>query len=145
MMKPTQRHTILWADDDPDDRHVICDIVASISDQYRVKEAENGCEVLRYLQAIADPAQLPCLVVLDINMPKLSGIQTLARIRAEEKYKDLTIAVFTTSGSERDRRLCEGYGVPMLTKPSSYAGFEQAIGELLRMCDIDASFQSGMN
>jgi len=96
---PIPPHTILWADDDAEDRHVICDIVASLSDQYRIKEAENGFEVLRYLQAIADPANLPCLVVLDINMPKLTGIETLARIRRNADWDGLTVAVFTTSGS----------------------------------------------
>lgn len=137
--KTTKPHTILWADDDPDDRHVICEILGAYSDQYQVKEAVNGFEALRYLQAIPDKAHLPCLVVLDINMPRLSGTETLARIRQDERYKDLTVAVFTTSNSQLDRKICEHYGAPMITKPSSYAGFKKAVKELLQLCHLEES------
>ncbi|NTS42984.1 response regulator [Flavisolibacter sp. BT320] len=139
MMKtnPTQPHTILWADDDADDRQVICEIVSAYSDKYHVLEVEDGSEVLSYLHAIKDKQKLPCLVVLDINMPKLNGTETLASIKRDERYKDLTVAVFTTSNSALDRKICERYGAPMLTKPSSYEDFREAVAELLQMCRID--------
>jgi CheY-like chemotaxis protein len=140
--KPTHKHTILWADDDLDDRHVICDIVETLRGDYQVKEVQNGCEVLTYLHSIEDPADLPCLVVLDINMPRLTGTETLSHIKKDEKYKGLTVVVFTTSSSERDRCICRRYGVPMVTKPSSYNGFKTAVMELLRLCNIrEASMQ----
>jgi CheY-like chemotaxis protein len=138
-------HTILWADDDADDRHVICEIVNSYSDQYRVEEAEDGCEVLRYLHAITDKKQLPCLVVLDINMPKLNGTETLASIKRDERFKDLTVAVFTTSNSAFDRKICERYGAPMLTKPSSYESFRYAVEELLQLCHVDGLLPPDVN
>lgn len=132
--KNTNLYTILWADDDPDDLSVICEIVASFDAAYSVKDVENGCAVLHYLHAIADPAELPCLVVLDINMPKLTGLETLVRIKSDERYKTLNVAVFTTSSSLRDRQLCERYGVPLMTKPSSYQDFKHAITTLLQLC-----------
>ena len=134
--KPTRPHTILWADDDPDDRHIIREIVEAISDAHHIKEVTNGYEVLRYLRSIEDAAHFPCLVVLDINMPILTGTDTLACLKGDEKYKNLSFAVFTTSSSEQDRKTCERYGVPMLTKPSSFNGFRQAITELLQLCQI---------
>ena len=143
--KTTHHHTILWADDDADDRHVISDIVESLTGDYRVKEVENGCEVLAYLHAIEDPADLPCLVVLDINMPKLNGTETLSRIKTDEKCKGLTVAVFTTSSSERDRSICRRYGVPMMTKPSSYQGFKTAVMELLRLCNLPEEKNKNLN
>lgn len=142
MKTPTRPHTILWADDDADDRHIICAIVNSISYDYSVKEAENGCEVLRYLNTIEQPSDLPCLVVLDINMPILSGTETLRRLKSDKRYKDMKVAVFTTSRNERERLLCESYGVPMITKPSSYSDFEQAVTELLRLCHIADAIHS---
>ncbi|HEY1020789.1 MAG TPA: response regulator [Flavisolibacter sp.] len=134
---PKQPHTILWADDDPDDRLLISGIVSSYNSQYQVKEAEDGCEVLRYLQAIQDPAHLPCLVVLDINMPKLTGLETLACIRENAAWKNLTVAVFTTSSNKHDRQTCTAFGVPMFTKPATFEGFQQAVETLLKLCDIE--------
>ena len=101
--KPTS--TILWADDDPDDRHIICDIVESISSNYRIEEVQNGLEVLDYLNT-AQSTDLPCLVVLDINMPVLNGPDTLAILKSDKKFKGLNIVVFTPSSSERDQLLC---------------------------------------
>lgn len=135
--KSIHLHTILWADDDPDDRHLISDIVTTYNEQYRVKEAEDGCEVLRYLHGIQDSAQLPCLVVLDINMPKLTGFETLACIRKNAAWKDLKIAVFTTSSSKNDRQTCTAFGVPMFTKPATLDAFQQAVKTLLKLCDIE--------
>lgn len=140
-----QTHTILWAEDDADDRHVISEIVNAYSNQYRVQEVENGCEVLNYLHAITNKKELPCLVVLDINMPKLNGMETLANIKRDDRYKDLTVAVFTTSNSALDRKICERYGAPMLTKPSSYEGFREAVAELLQMCHTNGFLPPGDN
>lgn len=147
MMKTNhaQTHTILWAEDDADDRHVISEIVNAYSDQYRVEEVENGCEVLHYLHAITDLKELPCLVVLDINMPKLNGMETLATIKRDDRYKDLTVAVFTTSNNALDRKICERYGAPMLTKPSSYERFRQAVAELLQLCHIEGALPTDVN
>lgn len=136
---PAKRHTILWAEDDHDDRYMIGCILAAFQEQYQIHEAENGSEVLRFLHAINDPSQFPSLVVLDINMPKLSGLQTIAFLRRDERYKNLNIAVFTTSNSKIDRRMCERYGVPMFTKPSTYEAFSKAVVELLQLCHIEKS------
>ncbi|WP_121357691.1 response regulator [Flavisolibacter nicotianae] len=138
MMKtktPKQR-TILWADDDPDDRHIICDIVAAHYSNYALTCVEDGSEVLRFLHNIKDTADLPCLVVLDINMPKLTGLETLERIKGDERYKDLKVAVFTTSSSKQDRQVCERHGVPMATKPYSYSDFKHAVAEMLQLCHV---------
>lgn len=102
-----------------------------------MKEAEDGGEVLRYLHAIQDPAHLPCLVVLDINMPRLTGLETLACIRENTTWKDLKVAVFTTSSSIQDRETCTAYGVPFFTKPATYDAFQHAVETLLQLCDIE--------
>lgn len=134
--KTPKQHTILWADDDPDDLSVICEIVHSLDRSCNVEDVNDGCAVLHYLEAIADPAHFPCLVVLDINMPKLTGLETLARIKKDDRYKNLNVAVFTTSNNARDRQVCAHHGVPIRTKPSSYDAFKSVITELLQLCNI---------
>ncbi|WP_121357224.1 response regulator [Flavisolibacter nicotianae] len=137
-MKTTRSkpYTILWADDDQDDLSVICEIVHTITTSCNVAAVESGCAVLHYLDSIRDPSQFPCLVVLDVNMPKLNGLETLAHIKADERYRTLNVAVFTTSNNVRDRQACAKYGVPIRTKPSSYQGFKSVITELLQLCNI---------
>lgn len=132
--KPFKQHSILWADDDTDDLYIVKEVMENIDDKHRVIEATDGRQALDYLNSIDTPSKLPCLVVLDINMPVLNGKETLAVIRSEERFKSVTVAVFTTSSSEKDRLFCEQFGVEMFSKPHTYAGFEEMISRLLTLC-----------
>ena len=127
-------HTILWADDDADDLFIVREVMDKLEDQHKMVEAKNGREVLDYLNSIQCPSNFPCLVILDINMPILNGKETLAIIKSEEKFNAITVAVFTTSHSEKDRQFCEQFGARMFTKPHSFSGFEAMVGELLSLC-----------
>lgn len=131
---PLQYHTILWADDDPDDLSFVREVLEETDHLHHLREAANGRQVIDYLQSVPCPTQLPCLVVLDINMPLLNGKDTLAIIKSEERYNNVIVVVFTTSNSEIDRTYCEGFGVPMYTKPLSYAGYQTIVAELLKQC-----------
>lgn len=129
--------TILWADDDVDDLLFVRHVVEAAKGQLRLEEVGNGKEVMDYLKAIPCPSEFPCLVVLDINMPLLNGKETLTQIKKEEKYKDLLVAVFTTSSSAEDRAICQQYNVPMITKPLTYREFADAVTGLLQLCSFD--------
>jgi len=129
-----KQHTILWADDDADDLYFVKEVMEVLDDKHRVIEASNGRQALDYLSSIDCPSQLPCLVVLDINMPVLDGKETLAIIKSEEKYSTITVVVFTTSSSEKDRLFCERFGVEMYSKPHTYSGFEEMVSNLLQQC-----------
>ena len=129
-----KNHTILWADDDTDDLFIVKEVMENLGDKHHMVEANNGRQVLDYLNSIQFPDVLPCLVILDINMPILNGKETLAIIRSEEKFSSITVVVFTTSSSEKDRQFCERLGARMITKPHSFAGFQALISELLSLC-----------
>ncbi|HEX8315440.1 MAG TPA: response regulator [Flavisolibacter sp.] len=132
--KPFKHHSILWADDDTDDLYIVKEVMENIDDKHQVIEATDGRQALDYLNSIETPCKLPCLVVLDINMPVLNGKETLAIIRSEERFNSIAVVVFTTSSSERDRQFCERFGVEMFSKPHTYADFEKMIGTLLTLC-----------
>lgn len=144
-MKPEKQHTIVWADDDPDDLSIVREIIDSTDNLHQLKEAANGRQVIEYLHSVPCPLQLPCLVVLDINMPLLNGKETLTIIRSEERYKDITVVVFSTSSSEKDRLFCEKFGVRMYTKPSSYQAYQQVVAELLLLCPAAEMENSRLN
>ena len=130
----TRKHTVLWADDDPDDLFLMREVLERVDDQHNLVQAINGRQALNYLDAIHHPSDFPCIIILDINMPVLNGKETLAIIRSEERFNSIAVVVFTTSNSERDRQFCERFGVEMFSKPHTYADFEKMIGTLLTLC-----------
>lgn len=138
-------HVILWADDDADDLYLVKEVINGIDNKYKVVEAANGRQALDYLNAVSSPMQLPCLVVLDINMPILNGKETLAIIKSEERYRDIKVIVFTTSNNEKDRLFCERLGAVMFTKPHTYSGFKEIISEVLTLCKFRDLQSPSMN
>ncbi|HEY2648326.1 MAG TPA: response regulator, partial [Puia sp.] len=87
---------VLCVDDDPDDRELIRNAIFKVDPSYTVAYATNGKEALQYLKR-AGESDLPCLVILDINMPVMDGKQTLEEIKRNDKWNELPIVVFSTS------------------------------------------------
>lgn len=143
-MKP-KKHTILWADDDSDDLYIVRDVISNIDTHYQMVEVTNGKEAVDYLYSSSASQSLPCLVVLDINMPVLNGKDTLALIREEQRFDGVAVAVFTTSSNEKDRQFCKKYGVEMYSKPHTYSEFEQMVVELLSLCNQKRTGGSSLN
>ena len=107
----------LLVDDDPDDLMLLKEALHSIDNSIRFAEARDGIAALNFLKDIRDPAQLPELVVLDINMPVLNGRELLAIIKSEQQLKHLNVVVLTTSSYPGDIEYCRQFGVELITKP----------------------------
>jgi CheY-like chemotaxis protein len=129
-----KKRYILWADDDPDDLSLIKDILQKNNRDYDIVEAANGKQALSCLQQAKEEDNLPCLVILDINMPVMDGKQTLATIKRTEAFQELPVVVFTTSSSELDKHFCNSFNVEMITKPPSYHRLEHSVLRLLSFC-----------
>jgi CheY-like chemotaxis protein len=124
---------VLCVDDDPDDRELIRNAIFKVDPSYTVTHATNGKEALQYLTR-ATENELPCLVILDINMPIMDGKQALAEIKRHKKLKDLPIVVFTTSNHPGDLSFCRQYGVELVTKPANYNQITREAAKLLMHC-----------
>jgi CheY-like chemotaxis protein len=131
---PLKNHTVLWADDDLDDLLIMRETLERLDGEHHVVETCNGQEVLAYLDAISNPSDYPCLIILDINMPVLNGRDTLAAIRREAKYNDIPVVMFTTSSSERDQVFCNQLRAKLYTKPSTLSEYEKILAVLLTHC-----------
>lgn len=136
MENPTTKYTILWADDDQDDLMVMREVMHEIDATCDIVEVENGRKVMEFLSAAKQKDQFPCLIVLDMNMPIMSGRETLAAIKADPQLSSIPVVVFTTSNSELDRVFCKRYGVEMLTKPLTFSGTKQIVSELFNYCRL---------
>ena len=137
-MKTPHQRTILWADDDPDDLDMMHEVLRDVDHNYNIVEVHNGRKVLDYLQAIKNPDDFPCLVILDMNMPVLSGRETLVRLKKDPRYSSLSIVMFTTSNSPLDQTFCRQYGVEMITKPPSLNSLQKTVTQLLNHCQEKA-------
>lgn len=127
------RH-ILWADDDIDDLMLMRHVLKDLGDDYNITEVHNGQEALDYLKKAEQNKQLPCLIILDMNMPVLDGKETLSKLKKDEVLKDIPVVFFTTSNSPIDRLYCQHNGVEMITKPPQYSNLKEAVQRLLKYC-----------
>jgi len=129
-----EKHTILWADDDYDDLQMMQDILAKKEGDFEIVEVHNGKEALEYLKLAKERSDLPCLIILDINMPVLDGKETLSIIKNTKEYSEIPIVVFTTSESELDKLYCKKFSTEMVTKPPTFSTLEMALDKLLKIC-----------
>jgi CheY-like chemotaxis protein len=126
---------ILCADDDPDDRELLCFTMTKLDPSIEIISAENGIEVLTKLEALKAANNLPCLIVLDMNMPKMDGPATLVELKNDKDIKDIPIIFYTTSAKDRYRDLIEKYNVEIITKPSTMDVIEKEVSRLLSLCN----------
>jgi two-component system response regulator len=97
---------------------------------------KNGVEALNYLFATGeysqrDPYKTPKVILLDLKMPKVDGLQVLARIRGEEQTKRIPVVVLTSSKEDPDIEACYALGVnSYIVKPVEFDNFSKAVSEL---------------
>jgi two-component system response regulator len=78
-----------------------------------------------------DPTQMPHLVLLDLNLPKMGGLEVLRNIRADERTKLLSVVILTSSSEDKD--LLAGYGLganSYVVKPVNFTQFSDAVQQL---------------
>ena len=95
--------TILYVDDDPDDRQIFQEAVKSIDGRAVCVTAQDGLDALSYLSM----HDLPDIIFLDLNMPLMDGKTCLSEIRGNKATGHLPVIVFTTSSNNKDRTDCE--------------------------------------
>lgn len=129
-----RKNTILWADDDADDLQMMREILQRSELNFDIIEVRNGKEALDHLDQAKARESLPCLIILDINMPVMDGKETLSIIKKTDDYQSIPVVVFTTSESELDKKFCEKMDTEMITKPPTFQKLESAVVRLLSFC-----------
>ena len=103
--------------------------------------ARTGLEALGMLRGEAGYEKLdppPQLILLDLNLPKMSGIEFLREVRADRELKSLRIIALTSSNEPRDREAAFQYDVDdYIVKPHSFDEFTRAMATILELWDAD--------
>jgi CheY-like chemotaxis protein len=120
-----EQKTILVVEDDEVDVMTIKRAMKEIHVTNPVQVKWNGEEALEYLQGEKD---LPGIILLDLNMPRMNGVEFLRHMRADERLKPIPVIVLTTSREEQDRVSSFNLGVAgYMIKPVDYLQFVEVI------------------
>ena len=121
---------ITLADDDDDDRLFFTDAFDEIKITTRVKTFNDGVYLMDYLNS--EDATLPNVLFLDLNMPRKSGLECLKEIKQNPKFKDIAIAIYSTSASEEDieNTFVQGANI-YIKKPSDFKTLKKVLSEVV--------------
>ena len=132
----SQSKVVLLVEDNPDDVELTLRAFKKYNIMNEVVVASDGAEALDYLfctgrYASRDTNNLPEIVLLDLKLPKVDGLEVLQRLRADERTKHLPVVILTSSNEERD--LINGYKLwanSYVQKPVEFTQFSEAVGRL---------------
>jgi len=127
---------ILLVEDNPDDVELTLHALKKNKITNEIVVAEDGKEALDYLfgegvHADRDASKTPILILLDINLPKLNGIEVLKRIKSDERTRLIPTVILTSSNEEQD--LVNGYRLganSYIRKPVDFNQFADAIRQI---------------
>lgn len=118
---------ILWAEDSAQDQHLVRAALEELKRRPKVAFVEDGLALLEIVGAAR-----PRLVVLDLQMPRLGGLETLQRLRQTPKLRDLPVVIFTSSAHPQDVEECRRLGVvDYVTKPMDFESFCGAVDRVI--------------
>jgi len=121
---------ILLVEDDSVDAMTVKRAMRDLHINNSVMHSVNGEEAMKYL---SDPdAEKPFVILLDLNMPKMSGIEFLKIIKADENLKTIPVIVLTTSKEKKDVLDCFELGAAgYMVKPVDYAKFVEILSAVM--------------
>ncbi len=119
--------SILVADDDQDDCFLMKKAMADGGVKNQVRFLEDGRKLLDYLgekksgQPGKGPPALPCLILLDLNMPRLDGRETLRLLKEDPRFQKIPVVILTNSRNPEDvEKAYQDGAVSFVTKPAEY-------------------------
>ena len=127
---------ILLVEDNPRDVEMTLRALKKRNLANHVHVAKDGAEALDFLFATGahvarDPNQTPKVVLLDLKLPKVSGLEVLKKLKSEERTRTIPVVVLTSSQEEKDRTESYRLGVnSYIAKPVDFDKFVEAVGEL---------------
>lgn len=129
--------SILLIEDNSTDEALMMRALEKCGIRYPVVIARDGLEAIQYLYATGryefrDPADMPAIVLIDLNLPRMDGFEVLRRMRADYRTKLIPAAIFTSSLEEQD--LINGYSLganSYVRKPIEFSRFTKVVEQLL--------------
>lgn len=138
-MRQQQYPFILCVDDDADDQMMLREAFEATGCTYPIRMANNGEEALQQLEVMVQENGLPCLIVLDVNMPRINGRETLLALQSDDKLAGIPVVAYSTSSSQLDKMFFLHHKVAFFTKPNYFAEMETIAALMLHHCRTQQS------
>ena len=127
-MNPLPSTCVFIADDDEDDRYLLARAFAQHSPTCQLQFAVDGRELL---DALIQSEARPALILLDLNMPRLNGFETLKALREHPVYQHTPVVILTTSEVLEDQQQARALGATdFITKPLNVGQLDQIVNQL---------------
>ncbi|MCL6267146.1 response regulator [Flagellimonas myxillae] len=124
---------VLFIEDDMIEAMKLQRAISKFESKHKIIEAKNGEEALEILKG----GSLPDIILLDLNMPRMSGIEFLSVVKADERLKYLPIIILTTSENRTDLLKCFEIGIAgYIIKPLKYEDYESKLKKVFDYWEI---------
>lgn len=121
---------ILLIEDDEIERMKFHRVLQKNELHCEIQEAMNGEEAV---QILSDETKAPDLILLDLNMPKMSGIEFLQNLKSDERLRYIPVVILTTSNNRNDLKRCYEEGIAgYIVKPLKYEDYVEKIKSLVK-------------
>lgn len=123
--------SILLVEDNPDDEQLMLRALKKNNIANDIVVAHDGLEAIEYLTRQAEAGELPELILLDLKLPKIDGLEVLKRLRSDVRMRFIPVVVLTTSTEQRD--IIESYNLganSYVQKPVDFNEFIEATRQL---------------
>ena len=132
-------NTIMIIDDDPDDRNIFHEAVNEVNPAIRFSVASSGEQAMQRLLN-DDRFVFPDLIFLDLNMPRINGIECLRKIKKEKKLAHIPVIIYSTTMNPDDERLAKEAGaLNFLPKPLLFSEICDSITAAINAMEKDVS------
>lgn len=126
---------ILFIEDDEIESMKLQRTVSKLGKRHSIINARNGEEALEHLK---DPNALPDLILLDLNMPRMDGIEFLSHLKKDESLKYLPTVILTTSRNRADLLECYRIGIAgYVIKPLKYEEYETKLKRVMEYWEVN--------
>lgn len=125
----------LYAEDDDDDLDIMKEMVDRQKMPHQLVCVRNGFALIEHLQCIEQKASYPCLIILDMRMPRLNGLETLELLRTDDMYRLIPVVIFSSRVSETDKERCRTLGAEVLLKPLTYTEWREVFDHFAAYID----------
>ncbi|PWL39443.1 response regulator [Flagellimonas aquimarina] len=124
---------VLFIEDDMIETMKLQRATSKFQSKHKITEAKNGEEALEFLKG----GTLPDIILLDLNMPRMSGIEFLSILKADDRLKYLPIIILTTSENRVDLLKCFEVGIAgYIIKPLKYEDYESKLKKVFDYWEI---------
>ena len=139
----SEKNIVLYADDDIDDILLVREAFSNYSQSVDLVTVADGLEALSFLKNLSVNDTAPCLIILDINMPRMDGKEALVKIRQMKRFENIPSILFTTSSQSRDKDFAEKYNAGFLTKPIDYTQMNKIASKFFEHCSDQLNKNTG--